>query len=40
MSYKKGDKRKMFGVWFTYNGEYWTMDFIDKIKNFKKYSKD
>jgi hypothetical protein len=32
--FKKGDKKKFIGVWFTYNGSYWTMDYIPKIKNF------
>lgn len=28
MKAKKGDKKKFFGVTFTYNGKYWVMDYI------------
>ena len=34
--YKKGDKKKFFGIWFTYTGTCWKMDYIPCIK-FKKY---
>jgi len=28
MKPKKGDKEKFFGIWFTYSGKNWVMDFI------------
>jgi len=29
---KKGDKKNIFGVSFTYNGSYWVMDYIWRNK--------
>lgn len=34
--YKKGEKKKFYGIWFTYSGTCWIADFIPrpfKIKN-------
>jgi hypothetical protein len=30
---RKGDKKKFFGISFTWNGKYWVMDYINHIKN-------
>jgi len=29
---KKGDKKKFFGIWFTFDGKIWIMDFIPHKK--------
>jgi hypothetical protein len=28
---KNGDKKKFFGIWFTYRNGIWSNDFINKI---------
>lgn len=33
MKNKKGDKKKFFGIWFTYTGKYWSMDWIYHKRN-------